>query len=155
MSAIDESELVRREIELYVDTSNFSIGDHEEALKCFDFQELLTKGVLAFSAICRLDERFREKVLSDPSKYTPAFDEFVLQLYRLWHSPCESLLQKLEEFEQLGYAVECGDDFRKCCREAVGILTADQEFFNGDALVALRDAALDDHEKGQTSEYAL
>lgn len=155
MAIIDAGNLVRRETELYRDTSVFSMQDHIEAMACFDIQELLAKGIRAFEAICSFDEWYREGVFSGKIKYEAEHEEFVKDLYRVWSEPCKEVLSKLEKVKRDGFRPDHEEAFRACCLEVQGILTDDATFFAHNELVELRDAALDQHARGETNEWAL
>ncbi|MBI1902001.1 MAG: hypothetical protein HYS13_12935 [Planctomycetia bacterium] len=106
-----------------------------------------------FDVIVRLDERWRRDVYRAKVEYSPTDAEAIHQLFVDWHRPCAKVLDQLEAFERAGLDVKWAREFRARCREAEGILTPDARFFADDALVRLRDEALDQHKEGQTLEY--
>lgn len=148
---IDES--LKRELDLFADQSERWKQDHQQAMACCTFEEVLSKGVLVFDMITSADERWRAAVCAERTTYDPQVDEAVRAAYQAWLSPCEAILKDLDYFERTGFFVEHAKQFRSRWREAVGILTADDQFFAHDKLVEARDHALDELEADRTHEH--
>ena len=147
------ADLVRREIELYRDVSEVWKADHEAAMACMDFQDLLAKGIAAFESINRIDEAYRRAVFSG-SEFDEAVSGQITELYEMISEPCEGILETLARFERAGFNVDAAERFRSCCRELAGILTDPADFFSDEALVRMRDKAIDENQQGTLSEYA-
>jgi hypothetical protein len=148
------SELVRREIELYRQVSEAWKADHDAAIACYDFHDLLGKGIAAFESISRYDEEFRRRVFAG-QPFDAELNKQILELYRMVSEPCQDILDTLARFERAGFKVDSAERFRSCCRELEGILSEPRDFFSDDSLVKMRDEAIDANRRGDVSEYSI
>lgn len=149
----DELDIVRRDVELYLDVVSESWrDDHEVAMACYRFQDILQRGIMLFDLLVRVDECWRKLVSDGKVSCDPNVPQILKKLLARWSEPCPEALRRLEVFERNGFEVAFAEEFRSRCREAQGILTPDSAFFVDDALVSLRDAALDQHRRGETIE---
>ena len=144
--------LLWRKIFAYQDEMEFWKVEHEAAMAFFRFDDFLADGVTLFEAITRVDETWRARVLEGLAPYEPAVADQIKHAYRWWLESCEAVESQLAEFEKEFGPTENGGKFRQCLVEARGILTPDEEFFSGDALVKARDAAIDAYRKGETDD---
>jgi hypothetical protein len=143
---------VRDQLKLYEKRPESWKTNHDEAIHCLDFENWLAYGVFLFECITRVDERHREAAYANPDSYSEDFDREIRGLYEAWSKAIPDSLEQLAYLEKKGFLVEKADEYRRCCEEARGILTPDNEFFVGDKLVALRDAAINSHLVGDTIE---
>jgi hypothetical protein len=143
---------VREQLSLYEQQSESCMLDHEDAVRCRDFEELLAIGIALCDLVHRLDEEWRRQVRSGNLQYDPAADSAIQSLYELWFRPCDKLRATLQQLEDRGFTIEGAREFRQRCDEVRGILTPDEEFFAGDALVSLRDKTIDEHRRGETTD---
>ncbi len=148
-------DLVRREVELYRDYSELWKTEHNRAMACYKFEDLLAKGIQAFEDINRYDELYRSGVYSGRVKSDQKVVDGIKSLYALWLLPRDYLTRRMRALEKDGFKIKNAKEFRSCCREAVGILTPDEEFFQGEKLVQLRDAAIDANRQGDVSECPI
>jgi len=125
--------------------------DHQEAMRCFDFEEVLAFGLSLYDYLNRIDEAWRAKVHRQLISYDAEFDRLIEELYRLWLKPCDRILNRLTSFEK-HFEVEGAKEFRAACREVKGLLTPDEEFFSQDRLVRLRDEAVAANLRGDVEE---
>jgi hypothetical protein len=123
--------------------------NHLEAMSCWAFEDLLRLCVETFERIGRHDEGWRSSVFRGELPYSYEEEENLLALYADWKDVCEHFLVPLSSFEARGYVIECAERFRSCIGEAHGISTPDAEFFVGDAMVDLRDKAIEDNRRGE------
>ena len=140
------------QLKLYEKRSETWKAQHDEAMYCLDFENWLALGVFLFERITRTDERHREITYANPDAYSAELDREIRGLYEVWSRAIPASLDRLADLESRGFRVEKVDEYRRCCEEAVGILTPDNEFFVGDKFVALRDEAIDSHLAGGTLE---
>ena len=127
--------------------------DHDLAMKCMDFESLLQAGLSVLDAIHSIDERCALAVRSGQAIADDDIQEAITRLYEDWSVPCARVLQKLPEFEHAGYAVKYAPEIRAASREVAGILTKDADFFVGDAIVDLRDEAIDAHRENRLEHW--
>jgi hypothetical protein len=127
--------------------------DHEEAMACQNLEDLLLVGVSLSFGIDMIDTQWREAMMADQVPYASSDEEEIRDFYRTWLAPAEGMLANIARMEARGYEVKWADQFRRACREARAIFIDDSEFFMGDALVELRDRAIDDYREGRTVEF--
>lgn len=124
--------------------------DHEEAMKCMDFEAIIAFGLSIYQFLNNLDEMWRMNVLKGQMAHDKSVDDVIDKLYRAWSEPCGHLLNSLASFEKAGYEITGADKFRAACREVEGLLTTDNDFFHHDKLLELRDRAIDEHHDGKS-----
>jgi hypothetical protein len=124
-------------------------ADHVEAATCWDFEDLLRLCVEAFERINRQEEAWRRSVLRGERPYSAEEENEFIVLCGKWTEVCGKFLPPLAGFERRGFQIESAGQFRSCIREAEGILTPDAKFFVADALVRMRDAAIEEHRRGE------
>jgi hypothetical protein len=127
-------------------------ADSKAAERCIRLELRLAIGILQYNMLNRIDEVWRTYVLRGAVEYSVKMDEQIGDLYRLWYKSCARLLPHLAACEKEGFVVEGAMEFRSACREAEGILTPDDVFFSADALVELRDEAIEANRRGETAE---
>lgn len=126
--------------------------NHHEAIQCYDFEDFLQVGIGLFHAITEFDERHRGRVLAGDVEFDPGHSHEIRSAYTWWLEPCDDITAHLTMLRQKFGDVKNAEEFLSLCREARGIVTDDVEFFSNEALVALRDEAIDEHKAGMTSE---
>lgn len=123
------------------------------AMKCRDLEDWLYVGNGIFDAITAFDEKHQFRVLSGEIEYDPAHNELIKSAYKWWLGPCEVLSTEINSLRAQGFLVDNSEAFLSNCRESTGILTDDAEFFDSEALIALRDEAIDEHRAGESLEF--
>lgn len=146
------ADLLHSKLRVYLRETELWKADHERAVAFFRFDDHLAVGIQLFESITRWDESWRCKVLAGEEQYDPMLANEIKEAYEWWLRPCAEVEAQLETCEREFGSTENGERFRQCYREAVGILTPDEEFFSGDALVQARDKAIDTHRRGGTVE---
>jgi len=127
--------------------------DHDDAMACMEFECILKFGMSLFDGIVALDEKLREAALSQGSvdeTLNTLIGEMDL-LVEWWLKPCKQVEAEIKRFSRLGYAVDGAEEFRKRHAEAKWILEDAESAFGDQRMVELRDAAIDDLRKGNTS----
>lgn len=145
-------DLLFSKIRVYEEESELWKADHKAAMAFFDFEDLLSHGIQLFDSITKMDEQWRSKVLGGEEEYDLAVLNGIKDAYRWWLRPCDAIEARLDQFDREFGTLRRAEEFRKCHREAVGILTPDEEFFSHDSLVQLRDDAIDIQRKGHAVE---
>lgn len=133
------------------------VEQSQAAVTCFDLADLISQGVDLFESIGSLDEDWRLLVFENTLPYDKNFEQRVVNLYKLWLAVSEHVLSIYErlaaEYNGRGFDGARVQKLHSAVREAKGVLTDDAAFVADDALVNLRDEALDSHAKGQTFEH--
>jgi hypothetical protein len=135
---------LQRDIDLFVEISEKWKHDHEEVMASYSFENLLEKGVALFDSIVGSEERWRLKIYRGEVQYSEEGFAVYTDSVKHWLATGEQLLQSLKHFENAGFFVKHAKEFRRCLREAQGILTPDDKFFSDDPLVEERDRAIDE-----------
>lgn len=125
---------------------------HDEAMRCYDFENLLGIGVSIFRSLMRVDLEYRTDLYSGKGSFSKVFERDLLGFFRWWLRPCDGVEAALRQFESLGYRVAHAEEFRKCCREAKGILTPDEKFFDRRGLEVLAREAEEARAQGTDSD---
>ncbi len=146
------ADLLHSKLRVYLEETELWKADHERAMAFFCFDDHLAAGVQLFESITRWDEAWRSKVISGEQEHDPMVSQQIKEAYQWWLRPCAEIESQLDTFEREFGATENGEKFRRCHREAVGILTPDEEFFSDDALLRERDEAIDTNRRGGTVE---
>jgi hypothetical protein len=139
--------------------------DHDLAMVCCDVQEQLALLSYLFERINRADEAVREAVFAGREDHSPEFDSELENIYREWADVAGKYLSIVRKLESQGFSVEEAGELRSRLREAIGLLTPDDQFFTPDnapeaggrpsrveKLVQFRDEALEAHRRGETEE---
>lgn len=127
--------------------------DHAKAMACRDLEDWLIVGIGLFDAITTFDERHQLRVFSNDIPFDADHASIIKNAYRWWLGPCDAIDAEITQLEKADFEVDHAQVFRSKCREAKGILTEDAEFFNSEALIALRDEAIDEHRAGNSLEF--
>ncbi len=111
-------------------------------------EPLIERAIRIFDELMNLDEDLRAVSLSGApvSEAFEAYEREVLRLVTTWTEVSELLADS--------EGVDDTSPFYACVREAQGILTPDDEFFDHDKFIELRDAAIDEHRAGLSEDMA-
>ncbi len=124
--------------------------DHDTAMTGFCIEEMVSWGNRLFRGLSEDEETWHTQVFESKVAYDAEWQENLLELFRKWLKGSERLLTQIEWLEGSGFEVRGSGEFRQNCIEARGILTDDDKFFVGEALINLRDEAIDEHRRGGT-----
>ena len=108
-------------------------------------EEILALGVFVFERIGHADELSRTAIFSGNLPYDAAPEKEIEELYREWADIARTCLNTLGLAEGNAIPLSGAGRFRDCYNEVQGMLTLDEEFFQDDALVELRDQAIETH----------
>jgi hypothetical protein len=150
MCVNDALALAQGKARVYREESDLWKRDHALAMAYYNFQDFLEFGINLFDSITKIDEDWRLRVLKHEFKYDPVTAKKILGLYETWLEPCAEIERIALFLEQTFGNLANAAEFQLRCREARGIVTPDEQFFVGDALVNLRDEAIEENCKGET-----
>lgn len=145
--------LIREKVDSYEDEYDLWKADHKLAMLYFDFCDLLRDGLELYRDICRLDENWRRMVYRDEIPYDPDMAAKIAELFPRLGRMLFSIESDLLPFFAKNYGVEDGEEFGKYCNELRGVLTKDSHFFDHDALIKLRDDAVDEYARGECEQW--
>lgn len=145
--------VIERELRCYAEMARDEPWkrNHVTAMAWLELDQLLKFGMYIYDALIELDEVWRDAVLSGHLEYCPDVQGTIRRPFDLWLEPCQKLETAIRHFEDRGYVVDRAPDFRKRHAEAAWIVRKAADVFASDRFVALRDAALDEHAKGNTA----
>ena len=149
MCVNDALALAQDKARVYREESELWKRDHALAMAYYNFRDFLEFGINLFDSITKIDEDWRLRVLKHELEYDPAVANRILDVYKMLLEPCAEIERIIPLLEQRFGSVANAAEFRSRCREARGILTPDGQFFAGDALVSLCDAAIEENRKGE------
>ncbi|MGD9648537.1 MAG: hypothetical protein AB7U73_22695 [Pirellulales bacterium] len=146
--------LVHRWVDLCTEAaSDRSIVQPDREARVRWLPTLLSAHVVAYDMLIQLDEQWRAAVAAKPKSYDAPMHQELEAMFAEWLAAAERLEKALLDLEQQQSSVEHAAEFRRRLSEARDSATADTEFFSHSKLVELRDAALDEHARGETLEF--
>jgi hypothetical protein len=140
------SSLAERQLELIGEQWK---ANHGAAMSCRNVEDLVRLCIETVEWINREEENWRSSILSGVTSYSEAEERSFATMYERWLRMCRDFLKPILRLESQGFVVDMADRFRAHIREIEGILTPDAQFFAADALVRLRDEAIDEHRRGE------
>jgi hypothetical protein len=146
---------LRKHLDAYQSTVEEWKLDHEDAMLVFDVQDSLKMGLILLDRLNAYDENIR--LLGYKGDYSS--DEFgkhiedIDGLYRRWLQTSNSFRNILDSCIEKGHSIDDADRFQAALDNVKDMLTPDDEFFSDPKLVELRDAAIDAHARGETTEW--
>ena len=109
----------RKHLELFEETWK---PDHEEAMRCRDFEEFLAEATMVFGLlndVCHLRREYVYRGMEEPNA---EHDTAEKELYGRWLAMVESEIGRLEALEQSFGIVEGADKLRGCICDARSFL---------------------------------
>jgi hypothetical protein len=126
--------------------------DHDKAMACYRLEEVIAYAIFVFDRIVAHDNHWHSEIFNKNAAYNDDLDREIETLFRLWSAQALICLDCAKTMSQQGFRVDGADRLQSQQEEALGILTPDEEFFNSDNLVKLRDSSIDDYRRGDTTE---
>lgn len=130
--------------------------EHNQAMACFEVQELVLDGNQLFDAINRLDEGYRSLVFDKIVPYSEAMETLITNLLRQWMDSSErllSLFSKLEnDFKSRSFDFTSVEELNVNIGECKAMLQSTNNSLVNDSLVEFRDTAIDQLRAGATIE---
>ncbi|MGC1719318.1 MAG: hypothetical protein WA746_10045 [Isosphaeraceae bacterium] len=143
------TQFAKKMLSAYVDLEPWE-EDHDRALACFAIEEAMSFGNLIFRWVSERDAIWHTRVLESKIEYNEAEREEWIEIYRNWLGASERLLLTIARLEGQGFEVRGADEFRRNCDEARGISADDDVISVDEALINLRDEAIDEHRRERT-----
>ncbi len=141
-----------RHVRRYTNESEDLMRRHAEAIDCRDCEDFLQLGIDAFDWLNRADESIRRAILNGRAEYDPKAERTLLEMYARWLRPCEHAERWIAVQAKRGFHVDNSGRFRECCVD-VRAIVEDNNLLNNDAIIKLRDDAVDAYRKGDTLEF--
>lgn len=148
----------RRQVKLYVDWMEEQWKrDFQEAQACLDFERALAFGILLYEQFTALIDEWRELAVEAvldgrENRYNPNAHKASEELMRWWLRPCDNVKQRIQQFQKKGYSIPDAEKFHRYCAEARWFLATDDQLAATPALRDLREAAEEEHRRGDTVE---
>lgn len=153
MSNVEFNKLafVQRRIDLFEQDVEEWKKDHDEANRCWEFEQMLKFGIEVYNLLIEVDEQVRLEIARSGREFTPKLAENLRGLFQWWLRPCERVEARLAEFEAKFGAgeVEFAAEFRERHREARWMLASAAEAVADDKMVEARDEAIDELRQGK------
>src|SRR5882724_11200822 len=74
--------------------------DHDKAMRCLAFEELLAFGLSIYQFINHIDEAWRRKVHQGLMEYDPAVKNAITSLFKSWLRCCKRVEKRLTALEK-------------------------------------------------------
>jgi hypothetical protein len=135
--------------------SDRGIVDHNHAMECLDCEACLQLGIDAFRWLVEADEVISCAVAKDIIEYDEKVEAEILALFRRWLAPCEFANRWIDVQVKRGYQPDNLSEFRRCEAEVNAIVSSQDNTDRqmSDELIRMRDEALEEHRRGETSEF--
>ena len=115
-------------------------------------QAFIDFGIMAFKLIQDVDVSWHRAMFQELIPYHEADRERIVDLYRAWDETTKKVLAQLKKLEKANLVFDHIDILELGRREVKGMLTSDDEFFEGTELDELVEDALAAHARGETTE---
>ena len=123
------------------------LREHRVAKACDDLEYVLNDFNLLLAELLLLDSQLQEEYF-DGKEYDGVLSDRFTSLFIRWVAIAENLSDEAERFENQHCTVSGADAMRLALREVKsGLAPSDS---SGDAIVELRDRAIDEHRRGET-----
>lgn len=93
------------------------IAEHQQAMECYELEDLLRVGVQLYDHFVWLDEQWRLRMARGETAYSEEVDQALTQLFDWWGQPCSQVEAHITRMEELGFQVTGADEFRARCAE--------------------------------------
>ncbi len=116
-------------------------------------EEAVANGSSLFDAFLRFDVNWRTAVFRGEIPYDEATESLIADNIRKWVENGEAFLSVVDQLEAGGMVLPDVEPFRSRVAEGRGMLTPDDEFFEGEGLDELTARAIDEDDRGLTVEF--
>lgn len=114
---LELSPFMQRQLRLYAEKPERWKLRHNEAMACYELDDVLSFGIYLFTTIRQRDTEWSEQVRSGEKTYSADDARKIGDMYRSWYQPCPELLKAIELFERDDYELVHAKRFKKCCEE--------------------------------------
>jgi hypothetical protein len=136
----------------YTNETDDLMNRHAEAIDCRDCEDFLQLGIDAFNWLNRADESIRRAICAGSIQHDHKIERALHVMYARWLRPCVHAERWIAVQEQRGFRVDNLRTFRECCAEVRAIVD-NNDLLDNDAIIKLRDDAVDAYRKGDTLEF--
>lgn len=117
---------------------------------CWAWEDLIARANFLFDLIMRADLRVQRYLLVERGSDGLDLQERLREALEEWSKTSQRIVPQGERLQQDYGQVEGLETLRENIAQATSCLTPDADFFGSDALVELRDQAIDAHRAGST-----
>ena len=110
-------EVARRSVDEYSETVESWQPDHDLAMACLAFEELLRAGIDSLSKIRSSHGEWQHAVMTCTAPPNLSVDQGIWDMYAWWNRPCRRVSRELRFFEKQGFEVKHADEFRAAWSE--------------------------------------
>ena len=97
-------------------------ADHDTAMQCFEMEEILAVGNMAYDLVSFIDAAWQDRVARGKVLFTEEDDRQIGELYRKWIEVSERKVGDIGRLAHEGYEVHGADTFLTHLEEARAIL---------------------------------
>jgi hypothetical protein len=105
-------ESARHAVDAYSENAELWKPDHDLAMACGRFEDLLRAGVESLQQIVAYHQAWQEQVLSGQHEPDLSMDQAIWDMYAWWLRPVHRMKTELRFFERQGFKVEHAVEFR-------------------------------------------
>ena len=105
-------ESARQAVDAYSENAEAWKPDHDLAMACGRFEDLLLTGIESLREIVTCHQGWQEQVLSGQHEPDLAMDQAIWDMYAWWLRPYTRVRRELLFFERQGFTVEHAAEFR-------------------------------------------
>jgi hypothetical protein len=131
------------------------MAEHDEAMDCLDCELYLQLGIDAFDWVMRADRNFRAAAAEHEEAYSQELQNALQGFCKSWLMHCETAEAWIKRQLARGFEIDNLVVFRECCRQMQAIVKFNESTapeILPDAMIRLRDQALEDYRHGKTAE---
>ena len=110
-------ESARQAVDAYSENAETWKPDHDLAMACVHFEDLLLKGIQSLGEIVAYHQTCQQQVLSGQVEPNLSMDQAIWDMYAWWLRPCKRVKRELRFFERQGFTVEHAAEFRDSLRK--------------------------------------
>lgn len=98
--------------------------DHDDALRCFEAEEFLAVGNLAYDLLTYVETTWQDRVAAGLIPFNDEDDRQLGALYRIWVEASERKLDEIQTLTRKGYDLQGDETFLAHLEEARSLLEA-------------------------------
>jgi len=105
----------------YAEADSWEV-DHDDAIRCFDMEELIAVGGLAFEFLSFVESAWQDHVSAGKIEYQEEDDRQIGRLYQKWVEITERNVAEVEKLTRNGFQVKGADQFFVDLEEARSLI---------------------------------
>ncbi len=86
--------------------------DHQDAMQCFDCEEMLEMGIKAFKTLVRVEKLFRDADAEEILEFTDELEQWMCNSYVHWMSPVDVAEELIRRTVSTGFTPSNLEEFR-------------------------------------------